>query len=180
MTAFLNRWTGIGNAVDDPYGGNMDSGSQWAYFKIACDRPFMSDDGVKADFIPVMCSGDVANQVLQYLKRGRFIYVEGGLRLKNYEGEWRIEVEADFIRMLDQPGQASSNHQQQPQRQYDNRNRQRGQQYTRTQPQHEPPVERPQQRESRYSNSPAPGRTTAGRSSGDRRTSRYDGYMPRR
>lgn len=179
MTAFLNRWTGIGNAVDDPYGGNTDSGSQWAYFKIACDRPYVGEDEIKADFIPVMCIGDVAHQVLQYLKKGRFIYVEGRLQVKNYEGEWRMEVEADFIRMLDQPGQASS---QASQRHYDAR--QKNHRYSNSRksyqsPAHyEPPIEQPQYEPPYHQ---PQGRKLASRSSsGDRRTARYDGFMPRR
>lgn len=107
MTYMLNRWSGIGNATVDPQYGYTQSGIRWATFRIACDRPFQSNDGLDADFIPVVTKGDLAENMIKYLEKGRLIYVEGRLSVRPYDGDgverWMLEVEADHIRMLDDP-----------------------------------------------------------------------------
>lgn len=106
MIFMLNRWCGIGHvATDVTYG---DNNKHWAFFKIACDRKAMRKDGRTADLIPVMCEGDIAIQARDYLQKGRFVYVEGEVRVKEYKGADVVEIEASFIRFLDAPPQGRS------------------------------------------------------------------------
>ncbi len=110
MTYLLNRWSGIGNVAADPQTGNMGDGSPWASFRIACDRPYDGDDGLDADFIPVVAKWDLAKQASRLIKKGRLIYVEGRISVRgSIDGSGpQIEIHAEFIRMLDEPPQGVS------------------------------------------------------------------------
>jgi single-strand DNA-binding protein len=76
------------------------------------DRPFTSQQGEQqTDFIDIVAWRRLAEQVTQYLGKGRLVAVEGRLQIRSYEtadGQKRkvAEVVATNIRFLDRKAPA--------------------------------------------------------------------------
>ncbi len=102
-----NRIILIGRLVRDPELRYVPSGHPVANFTLAVDRPFKDSEGKReADFIDVVTWRKTAEQVSQYLTKGRMVAVEGRLQIRSYEtqdGQKRkvAEVVADGVRFLD-------------------------------------------------------------------------------
>jgi single-strand DNA-binding protein len=83
------------------------SGAPVASFTLAVDRPFQNQQGNReTDFIDIVAWRKTAEQVSQYLTKGRMVAVEGRLQIRSYEtqdGQKRkvAEVVADGVRFLD-------------------------------------------------------------------------------
>ena len=109
-----NRIILIGRLTRDPELRYVPSGAPVASFTLAVDRPFQNQQGNReTDFIDVVAWRKTAEQVSQYLTKGRMVAVEGRLQIRSYEtqdGQKRkvAEVVADGVRFLDRakPGAA--------------------------------------------------------------------------
>ncbi|MDR5695965.1 MAG: single-stranded DNA-binding protein [Armatimonadota bacterium] len=108
----LNRVILIGRLVRDPELRYVPSGQPVASFTLAVDRPFTSQQGEQqTDFIDIVAWRRLAEQVTQYLGKGRLVAVEGRLQIRSYEtadGQKRkvAEVVATNIRFLDRKAPA--------------------------------------------------------------------------
>lgn len=108
----LNRVILIGRLVRDPELRYVPSGQPVASFTLAVDRPFTSQQGEQqTDFIDIVAWRRLAEQVTQYLGKGRLVAVEGRLQIRSYEtadGQKRkvAEVVATNIRFLDRKASA--------------------------------------------------------------------------
>jgi len=102
-----NRIILIGRLTRDPELRYVPSGAPVASFSLAVDRPFQNQQGNReTDFIDVVACRKLAEQVSQYMSKGRMVAVEGRLQIRSYEtqdGQKRkvAEVVADGIRFLD-------------------------------------------------------------------------------
>ncbi len=102
-----NRIILIGRLTRDPELRYVPSGQPVASFTLAVDRPFQNQQGNReTDFIDVVAWRKTAEQVSQYLSKGRMVAVEGRLQIRSYEtqdGQKRkvAEVVADGVRFLD-------------------------------------------------------------------------------
>jgi single-strand DNA-binding protein len=102
-----NRIILIGRLTRDPELRYVPSGAPVASFTLAVDRPFQNQQGTReTDFIDVVAWRKTAEQVSQYLTKGRMVAVEGRLQIRSYEtqdGQKRkvAEVVADGVRFLD-------------------------------------------------------------------------------
>lgn len=102
-----NRVILIGRLTRDPELRYVPSGAPVASFTLAVDRPFRDQQGNReTDFIDVVAWRKLAEQVSQYVTKGRLVAVEGRLQIRSYEtqdGQKRkvAEVVADGIRFLD-------------------------------------------------------------------------------
>ncbi|HET7265221.1 MAG TPA: single-stranded DNA-binding protein [bacterium] len=102
-----NRIILIGRLTRDPELRYVPSGAPVASFTLAVDRPFQNQQGNReTDFIDVVAWRKTAEQVSQYLTKGRMVAVEGRLQIRSYEtqdGQKRkvAEVVADGVRFLD-------------------------------------------------------------------------------
>ncbi|TMI90246.1 MAG: single-stranded DNA-binding protein [Bacillati bacterium ANGP1] len=111
-----NRIILIGRLTRDPELRYVPSGAPVANFTLAVDRPFRDQQGNReTDFIDIVAWRKLAEQVSQYMTKGRMVAVEGRLQLRSYEtqdGQKRkvAEVVADGIRFLDRgrPGMAET------------------------------------------------------------------------
>jgi len=111
-----NRIILIGRLTRDPELRYVPSGAPVANFTLAVDRPFRDQQGNReTDFIDIVAWRKLAEQVSQYMTKGRMVAVEGRLQLRSYEtqdGQKRkvAEVIADGIRFLDRgrPGTAET------------------------------------------------------------------------
>src|ERR1700730_15077090 len=102
-----NRIILIGRLTRDPELRYVPSGAPVASFTLAVDRPFRDQQGNReTDFIDIVAWRKLAEQVSQYMYKGRMVAVEGRLQIRSYEtqdGQKRkvAEVVADGIRFLD-------------------------------------------------------------------------------
>jgi single-strand DNA-binding protein len=110
-----NRIILIGRLTRDPELRYVPSGAPVASFTLAVDRPFRDQQGNReTDFIDIVAWRKLAEQVSQYMSKGRMVAVEGRLQIRSYEtqdGQKRkvAEVVADGVRFLDRarPGGGS-------------------------------------------------------------------------
>jgi single-strand DNA-binding protein len=111
-----NRIILIGRLTRDPELRYVPSGAPVASFTLAVDRPFRDQQGNReTDFIDIVAWRKLAEQVSQYMAKGRMVAVEGRLQIRSYEtqdGQKRkvAEVVADGVRFLDRgrPGGAET------------------------------------------------------------------------
>ena len=104
--ANLNRVMLIGNLTRDPDVKVLPSGSTIAEFGLAINRSW-TQDGVKkeeATFIDVVMFGKVGEIAGKWLRKGEPVYVEGRLKLEQWEkdGEKRskLRVVGEMMQML--------------------------------------------------------------------------------
>jgi single-strand DNA-binding protein len=109
-----NRIILIGRLTRDPELRYVPSGAPVASFTLAVDRPFRDQQGNReTDFIDIVAWRKLAEQVSQYMSKGRMVAVEGRLQIRSYEtqdGQKRkvAEVVADGIRFLDRARQGAA------------------------------------------------------------------------
>lgn len=111
--ANLNRVMLIGNLTRDPDVKVLPSGSTIVQYGLAINRNW-TQDGVKkeeATFVDVVMFGKVAEIAGKYLKKGKPVYVEGRLKLEQWDkdGEKRskLRVVGEMMQMLGSaPGNA--------------------------------------------------------------------------
>lgn len=110
----LNRVVLIGRLTWDPELRYTPGGVAVTSFRLAVDRPFTNQQGEReADFIDVVCWRQLAENVANYMKKGRLVAVDGRLQVRSYENNEgrRIrvsEVVAENVRFLDRSGSGSS------------------------------------------------------------------------
>lgn len=106
----LNHVQLIGRLGRDPEARFTANGKKYAIFTVAVDRQWKSADGQKqeaTDWFLVNAWGKLAEVCLDYLKKGRLVYVDGRLRTDRWEdkesGEThsRIVVVANSMQMLE-------------------------------------------------------------------------------
>jgi single-strand DNA-binding protein len=84
----LNRVQLIGNLGRDPEARFTANGKKYAVFSIAVNRTWKSAEGEKqqaTDWFLVNAWGKLGETCLEYLKKGRLVFVEGRLRSERWE-----------------------------------------------------------------------------------------------
>jgi single-strand DNA-binding protein len=105
----MNHIVLIGRLTSDPELRYTPNGAAVATFDLAVDRPVPNQQGQReADFIRIICWQKVAENVANYIKKGRLAAVEGRLQIRTYETEDRqkrrvAEVVANQVQFLDRP-----------------------------------------------------------------------------
>jgi single-strand DNA-binding protein len=105
----VNKVILVGRLCTDPELKYTPSGVAVANFRIAVDRNFSNAQGEReTDFIDVVAWRQSAEFVDQYLSKGRLIFIEGRLQVRQWQtqdGQRRrsTEVVADQVRALDKP-----------------------------------------------------------------------------
>lgn len=106
----LNRVQLIGHLGRDPEARFTANGKKYAGFSIAVNRSWKSADGEKheaADWFLVNAFGKLGEICLDYLKKGRLVFVEGQLRSDRWEDKESGELQsrtlviASNVQMLD-------------------------------------------------------------------------------
>ncbi len=106
----LNRVTLIGHLGQDPELRHLPtSGQPVASFSIATDEAYTDRQGhrqERVDWHNIVVLGKVAESCKEYLKKGREVYVEGRLRIREYEAKdnggkrQRAEIIATRVQFL--------------------------------------------------------------------------------
>lgn len=108
MSGFnLNRVQQAGNLVRDPEVREVGDGKV-TNFTIAVNRP--KSDGV--DFLDIAAWGAVGASVAEYKKKGDPVFVEGSIRVKDYEDQegkkrYRYQIQASSVQFLPTRGENS-------------------------------------------------------------------------
>jgi single-strand DNA-binding protein len=83
MAAGVNEWHGVGNMTADPemkQGDDPDKNR--TMFSIAVNKPGRDQEPT---YIDMICWGKLANQVNDFGRRGRQVYVRGELEVRKWE-----------------------------------------------------------------------------------------------
>lgn len=110
----INRVVLVGRLTRDPELRSTQSGISVTRFTLACDRPFTGQEGKReADFIDCVVWRKQAENVAQYLSKGKLAGVEGRLQISSYQDKdqqtrYRAEVVADSVRFLESKGSSGS------------------------------------------------------------------------
>ncbi len=103
----LNTVVLIGRLTRDPELRYTQNGIGVCTFNVAVNRPYKGQSGEKqADFIDVVAWRQLAENVANYMTKGRLVAVEGRIQTRTYEnqeGQKRkaVEVVANNVRFLD-------------------------------------------------------------------------------
>ena len=85
----LNKMMAIGNVGTDPEMRYTPNGNPVTSFRLATGRSYTASDGERkqeTEWFTVVAWNQLAEQVNQYLAKGRQVYVEGRLSSRTYEG----------------------------------------------------------------------------------------------
>lgn len=104
----LNRVQIIGRLGKDPLEKTTRKGTKFTVFTVAVDRQWKGSDGVvhkEADWFNVEAWGRLGEICLEYLMKGRLVFLEGRLRTDRYEKDGEVKyftkVIARQMQMLD-------------------------------------------------------------------------------
>ena len=102
----VNRVVLVGRLVRDPELRRTQSNQAVASFTIAVDNRLRDKS---ASFLPVVCWGQTAEFVAQYLKKGNLVGVDGRLQQRQYENQSGqkvnvVEIIADSVQALESKG----------------------------------------------------------------------------
>lgn len=106
--AGLNKVMLIGNLGADPELRFTQNGTAVANFRIACTRGYTNRDGERTEsteWVTIVAWRALAENVGQYLSKGRPVYVEGRLQTRQWEdrdgnNRYTTEVVANDIQFL--------------------------------------------------------------------------------
>jgi single-strand DNA-binding protein len=107
--AGLNKIMVIGNVGTDPEMRYTSNGNPVTSFRLAASRSYTTSAGERRDeteWFTVVAWNKLAEQVNQYLIKGRRVYAEGRLRSHSWEGQdgqtrYRNEINANEVLFLD-------------------------------------------------------------------------------
>ena len=104
----LNRVQIIGRLGKDPLEKTTRKGTKFTVFTVAVDRQWKGSDGVvhkEVDWFNVEAWGRLGEICLEYLMKGRLVFLEGRLRTDRYEKDGEVKyftkVIARQMQMLD-------------------------------------------------------------------------------
>ena len=112
----LNKIMVIGNLGTDPEMRYTPSGSAVTNFSMATNRSYTTSDSERreeTEWFRIVAWNQLAEQVNQYLSKGRRAYVEGRLHSSSWEGQdgqtrFRNEIIANTVLFLDRAPGAQS------------------------------------------------------------------------
>lgn len=102
----MNKCILIGNLANDPESRTTQSGVMQCSFRLAVQRRFANASGQReADFLPVICWRQTAENCAKYLFKGRKVAVEGSIQTRSYDAQdgskrYVTEIIADNVEFL--------------------------------------------------------------------------------
>ena len=102
----MNKVILIGNLANDPEARTTQSGVSQSTFRIAVQRRFANQQGVReADFFTVIAWRQTADFCNRYLTKGRKVAVEGSVQNRSYDAQdgskrYVTEIMADSVEAL--------------------------------------------------------------------------------
>lgn len=111
----MNKWIGTGRLCKDPeltFGAG--SGTAICKFKLAVNRRFKKDNQPDCDFINVVCFSKTAENVANYMSKGKQVAIVGEIQTGSYEAKdgtrrYTTDVVASEVEFLGGGNNNSSN-----------------------------------------------------------------------
>ena len=104
----------IGRLTKDPELRYTPNGAAVVNFTIACDRPKDGNGNHETDFLDCVIWNKAAENLAQYMSKGRKVFVEGPLRNKSSEGKdgtkyHKSEIQVSYCEYLDNSNNQQKN-----------------------------------------------------------------------
>jgi len=109
----MNKLIIIGNLTRDPEARDV-NGQTLCTFTVAVNRRVKTGAHPQADYVRVSAWGALGDNCVQYLAKGRKVYVDGAVAAYAYsdnntgEPRGRLEMRAENVEFLTPKGQASA------------------------------------------------------------------------
>ncbi len=111
MARSLNQVILMGNLTRDPELRQTPNGQTVTNFSLALNRAYKDQSGEwqeVTDYVDIVCWGQLAERVAQYMSKGRRCLVQGRLQSRSWEQEGqkrsKVEVLANDVTFLDNRG----------------------------------------------------------------------------
>jgi single-strand DNA-binding protein len=112
----INKVIIVGNVTRTPEMRKTSSGQTIATFGVATNREWLGTDGQKkslAEYHNVVAWGRLAELCIQYLEKGKLVYLEGYLKTRSWDHEsgvkiFRTEIVISDMIMLEKRAHSSS------------------------------------------------------------------------
>ena len=95
-----------GNLANDPESSTTQSGIAKCTFRLGVQRKYANQQGVReADFLPIVCWRQTAENCAKYLSKGRKVAVEGSIQVRSYDAQdgtkrYVTEIIAEHVEFL--------------------------------------------------------------------------------
>lgn len=97
----LNQVVLVGRLVQDPEIKELENGIKTSYITLAVPRSYKNSDGIyETDFIPCLLYKGIAENAVEYCKKGDVIGVKGRIQTKQEENKNIIEIVAERVTFL--------------------------------------------------------------------------------
>lgn len=97
----LNQIVLVGRLVSDPEIKETENGNKVSYITLAVPRSYKNSDGIyETDFIPCLLYKGIAENAVEYCKKGDVIGVKGRIQTKQEENKNIIEIVAERVTFL--------------------------------------------------------------------------------
>lgn len=97
----LNQIVLVGRLVQDPEIKELENGVKTSYITLAVSRSYKNADGIyETDFIPCLLYKGIAENAVEYCKKGDVIGIKGRIQTKQEENKNIIEIVAEKVTFL--------------------------------------------------------------------------------
>lgn len=97
----LNQIVLVGRLVSDPEIKETENGNKVSYITLAVPRSYKNSDGIyETDFISCLLYKGIAENAVEYCKKGDVIGVKGRIQTKQEENKNIIEIVAEGVTFL--------------------------------------------------------------------------------
>lgn len=116
----MNKVILIGNLTKDPELSSTANNISLCKFTVAVSRKYTNSDGTReADFLPVVCWRNQAENCGRYLRKGSKVGICGSIQTRSYEAtdgtrRFMTEINADEVQFLSSKGSDYSDTQELP------------------------------------------------------------------
>ena len=109
----INRVVLVGRITKDPILRKTPNGTSVVSFTIACNRRIKQEGQPDADFINCVAWNKTADFMVQYVKKGALLGLEGRIQTRSYDDKdgkrvYITEVVADSVQFLESKKQAEN------------------------------------------------------------------------
>lgn len=97
----LNQLVLVGRIVRDPEVKELDSGKKVSHVTLAIPRNYKNENGIyDTDFVNCTLWGGIAENTVNYCKKGDVVGVKGRVQTRLVENENKLEIVAEKLTFL--------------------------------------------------------------------------------
>lgn len=97
----LNQIVMVGRLVQDPEIKELENGLKTSYITLAVPRNYKNSEGIyETDFIPCLLYKGIAENTVEYCKKGDLVGIKGRIQTRQVEDKNIIEIVAEQVTFL--------------------------------------------------------------------------------